>query len=144
MKKRRRFYVKKKFSFLFSKVKKEIQKSIGYLSNNEILEVVDYIEMVIFSGNYIEEEAFDILKEGIKNRFEDSRSFFEYKSLNEVLEKLNWLEFKNLISKYDYLEEEIVKGILKVNPELKTNLIKLIDLENEREEKVIRHIRANR
>ncbi|URZ00613.1 hypothetical protein [Clostridium felsineum] len=114
------------------------------MSNNEILEVVDYIEMVIFSGNYIEEEAFDILKEGIKNRFEDSRSFFEYKSLNEVLEKLNWLEFKNLISKYDYLEEEIVKGILKVNPELKTNLIKLIDLENEREEKVIRHIRANR
>lgn len=135
------YYVKKKFNFLFSNSKEEIQKAIGVINNNEIGNLVDYIEELVFKGEYVEEYIFGILEEKIANRIEDSRSFSEYKNLNNLLEKLNWIDFKNFILKCDYMEDRIIQSILVTNPELSSSLIELSDLGNERERRVIEYVR---
>ncbi|KHD38205.1 hypothetical protein NL50_01495 [Clostridium acetobutylicum] len=126
---------------MFSNSKEEIQKAIGIINNNEIGNLVDYIEELVFKGEYVEEYTFGILEEKIANRIEDSRSFSEYKNLNNLLEKLNWLDFKNFILKCDYMEDKIVQSILVTNPELSSSLIELSDLGNERERRVIEYVR---
>lgn len=114
------------------------------LLNSEIEKTVNHMEKLIFSGKYIKEYSISILQKSIKNRMEDSKSFLEYKNLKNTFEKLNWLKFKNMIFKFNDIEENMIKNILKVSPELKKNLIELMDLENEREEKIIEYIRINR
>ncbi|WP_066023294.1 hypothetical protein [Clostridium pasteurianum] len=114
------------------------------LSNSEVGETVSYMEKSIFSGKYIKEYSISILQRSIKNRMEDSTSFSEYKNLKNTFEKLNWLKFKNMTFKFNDIEENMIKNILRVNPELKKNLIELMDLENEREEKIIEYIRINK
>lgn len=114
------------------------------LLNSEVEETVNHMEKLIFSGKYIKEYFISILEKSIKNRMEDSRSFSEYKSLKNTLEKLNWLKFKNITFKFNDIEENMVKNILNVNPKLKKNLIELMDLENEREEKIIEYIKKSK
>ncbi|AAK80015.1 hypothetical protein BJV85_001821 [Clostridium acetobutylicum] len=126
---------------MFSNSKEEIQKAIGVINNNEIGNLVDYIEELVFKGEYVEEYIFGILEEKIANRIEDSRSFSEYKNLNNLLEKLNWIDFKNFILKCDYMEDRIIQSILVTNPELSSSLIELSDLGNERERRVIEYVR---
>lgn len=120
---------------------KKMHKNIGKLSNKEIIGLISNIEKGINRGIVIEDDIFSIIINTINNRLEDVETFYEYKKLKVCVEKLQWLKKKNIIYEYNKEEENLYNRIVELSPSIKNILIKLLDLESEREEKVMTYLK---
>ncbi|WP_234120196.1 hypothetical protein [Clostridium hydrogenum] len=122
---------------------KKMHKNIGKLSNKEIISLISEIEKDINRGIIIEDDIFWVIINTINNRLEDVETFYEYKKLKIGIEKLQWLKKKNTIYEYNKKEENLYNRIVESSPSIKNILIKLLDLESEREEKVMEYLKES-
>lgn len=111
-------------------------KRIGSLTNIEIIKLIKLIEVRVISKQYIDEKVLFNLIGIIEDRLEFAQTFFEYRRLVICIQKIFWLIKKNIDYEYNSKEEKQYDSIIKSNPNIKNLLIKLLDLENEREEKL--------
>lgn len=118
-------------------VSDDFDKKVGKLTNNEIVKLLKVIENNLINKKYIDENVFFRLIKIIKNRSEYAQTFFEYKKLRICIEKLLWLIKKNIDCEYNEKQEKEYDNIMKIDPDVRNSVIRLLDLENEREEKLM-------
>ncbi|MCD2345137.1 hypothetical protein [Clostridium guangxiense] len=118
-------------------VSDDFDKKVGKLTNNEIVKLLKVIENNLMNKKYIDENVFFRLIKIIKNRSEYAQTFFEYKKLLICIEKLLWLIKKNIDCEYNEKQEKEYDNIMKIDPDVRNSVIRLLDLENEREEKLM-------
>lgn len=112
---------------------------IANLNNKERYKFVDTMEKnIICRDKPYDESYFIYLKTYINEIKINSHSFDDYKQACYYLEKLQWIESKNIELTYYKIEEEISESLKTALPEnMKVNLLNLLDLQAEREKKLL-------
>lgn len=117
-------------------IEDDFEKNIGNLSNNEVIRLIKIIERNIINKKYVNENVLFRLIKIIQDRLECAQTFPEYRKLTISIEKLLWLIKKNIDCEYNNKEQQQYDNIVKLEPKMKNSIIRLLDLENEREEKL--------
>jgi|GEM_PF-2813794 len=112
-------------------------KEIGNLSNNEVIRFIKIIEYNVINKRYVNHNLLFKLIKIIEDRLECAQTFLEYRKLTICIERLLWLIKKNIDCEYNDKEQQEYDNIIKLEPNIKSSVIKLLDLENEREERLI-------
>lgn len=130
-----------KNNFINNSFCKNMRKYIGNLSNAEIINLISNMEKEIINGKIVKDDVFEMIIKVIFDRIEDVQTFYSYRKLKICVDKLKWLKRKNIINRYNKEEEKIYNDILELDPNVRDVLIKLLDLENEREEKLMNYLK---
>lgn len=117
-------------------IEDDFEKNIGNLSNNEVIKLIKIIEHNIINKKFINQNVILKLIKIIEDRLEDAQTFSEYRKLTISIEKLLWLIRKNIDCEYNSKEQQQYDNIVKLDPNLKNSIIRLLDLESEREERL--------
>lgn len=112
-------------------------KKIGNLSNNEVIRLIKIIECNVINKKYVNHNVLFKLIKLIEDRLESAQTFLEYRKLTICIDKLLWLIKKNIDCEYNNKEQQQYDNIVKQAPNIKSSVIRLLDLENEREERLI-------
>lgn len=115
----------------------DFEKNIGNLSNNEVIRLIKIIERNIINKKYVNQNVLFKLIKTIGDRLECAQTFPEYRKLTISIEKLLWLIKKNIDCEYNNKEQQQYDSIVKLEPKIKNSIIRLLDLENEREERLM-------
>ncbi|MFL0251540.1 hypothetical protein ACJDT4_14050 [Clostridium neuense] len=121
----------------------DFDKQIGSLTNGEIVKLIRNIETNVINQKYVNENIIFKLIKLIENRLEYAPTFSQYRKLVICIEKLLWLIKKNIDCEYNEKEEEQYLNIIKIDPNIRNSVIKLLDLENEREYRLMSFFRVN-
>lgn len=127
------------FNFMNNKNICEIKRKVGNLNDKEIISLIKSMEKEFEFSNKkcLEDDIFIVIAKSINDRIYNSKNFNDYKQLKYNLEKINWIRKKNIYKEYNDKEEELFKEIIAINPDIKEKIMELMDLENERETKLI-------
>lgn len=118
-------------------IDEDFDKRVGNLTNNEIVKLIQIIENNVINKQYVDEKVFLKLIKIIEDRLEYAQTFLQYRRLTICIQKLLWLIRKNIDCEYNGKEEKQYDSIMKADPNIRSLVIKLLDLENEREEKLM-------
>lgn len=103
---------------------------LAILSDKQRYRLIDTMEEDITQNKKTyDRKYFEYLKSYVAETRDNAESFDEYKEACYYLEKLNWLEPKNLDCTYYEAEEEIIQELRRYLPEeMKRELNRLIDM----------------
>lgn len=128
--------MKIKLSEMDLNIEDDFDKNVGNLSNNEVIRLIKIIENNVINKKYVNQNVLFKLIKIIEDRLEYAQTFFEYRKLTICIEKLLWLIKKNIDCEYNNKEQQQYDNIVKLEPNIKKSIIRLLDIENEREERL--------